>query len=411
MRAILCVLLCLWSQMWALPAWAAPFDLRFCAVVETDFIDNAAGDVWTTPGLYTPGRGFWIKVENNDLSTTVWEDWADVTGTYAGCTDEMEIDDAYDYDVKVISKAKVDNVTIMSYDDQTTPHLVTNLALNNFTPTTDQRYDLSPVPGDTESQWNFLALVAMALTTEDAAIGTVTLEVYKDGSSPAYSYSAHKIVAPDGWDRKFMLTHEVGHFVSLEVSGGAAADGSAPLNNCDGNAGIVHKEYQSYAGKEAIASYYAAYVLNDHSALDDCEFQPNFGIDWDLNGAIDTNNMSSYVCIGDPYSGSPDPGADDWLEDLITLDDDNTDGFQCQGQITNRSSEYDWMRYLWDMTTIQAVPISGIWSIWAGADPASWNTDDSGMVADFPKNRMEDSAVYEGYGTEHTNAMIHGLDH
>lgn len=321
-------LLAMWMQtllvalLWlASPAEAATFSVRFCSWVATDYGDNAAGDVWTTAGLYAPGSGFAMRVENDTLDTVLWEGWATESGTYAGCSPELQLDDgggSYDYDVKVTSKALIGSITVKSYDDQTTADTLTALVLNNFTPTATQRYDLTPLPGDTESRWNFLALVAKGLLTEDGGISSVTLELYKDGTSPVYIHgTTGKLVLPDGYDRKFIVLHELGHFVTFGLSGSISASGNASLNDCDGNAGIVQKEYQSFAAKEGIASFYSAYVLNDHGASDDCEWQPALGVDWDLDGGIDTNNLSAAFCHGDPWSGTPDPDDRDWLRDLI----------------------------------------------------------------------------------------------
>ena len=335
-------------------------DVRFCAWVTTDFIDNAAGDHWTTAGADKPGRGFKLRVYNTTTATTEWFDWAEESGTYAGCTDELSLSIFNNYAVFVSSQAKIGNVTVEAYDDRVTPDLATATLVAAYSPpAAGERFDAAPLPGDTESLWNYLVLTTMALEREDGGLGTDTLEIYKDATTmhPVYRGYLH---APDGYQRKFILAHELGHYVSLSLSGGVDRDQTAPKQGCNGGAGIIRKEYQSHAAAEAIATFYAATTFNASGYLDDCTFQPANDVDWDLDLDPDTFPTESYVCIGDPWDGVPDPDNEDWLEDLVILDDDDIDMIQCQGTLVNRSTEYDWVRYLWDMRTIEQVPMSGL---------------------------------------------------
>lgn len=79
--------------------------------------------------------------------------------------------------------------------------------------------------------------------------------------------------------------------------------------------------------------------------------------------------------------------------------------------MVNRSTEYDWMRYLWEMVTVQGLAIDDIWDIWVEADPATWSANDGGSAGDFPIERWEDAADLLGFSTEHDNAEDHGLTH
>ena len=80
--------------------------------------------------------------------------------------------------------------------------------------------------------------------------------------------------------------------------------------------------------------------------------------------------------------------------------------------LTNRGSEYDWMRYFWDMHTDQDVDIHTLIKLDDNANPHDWDPDGSTSTAnDDPAQFWLFSAAITGVYTEHLNELDNGVDH
>jgi hypothetical protein len=395
-------------------AGATTYDVRFCAYVEIDYIDLPRGDRWTDDSD-RPARGFRMDVWNDSTNEYVWPSsgtgYAIDDDPLAGCTPLLELDDAHVYDVTVYSQAEVDGNYAYAYDDPSTKNLAVELVENDFQPTADATEDIGPIDGASEDRWNHLALAAFALYMHDGELTGKHFELYEDDCCFADSETKVHVA---GLNRKFMVAHELGHLVSAkrdDDGSGLNQSYAADEDGCDGGGGShgqLTKEYQSASAVEGIADFYAAMTWNIVSESADCEYQRQYGLDWNLDGTPDVNAITGHDCVGDPFSGSPDPvGSKDWLEDLVDADDDDEDEVQCEGTLDNRSTQYDWLRYYWSMVTLQDVPITDLWEIWDDADPHDWNSTDSGSSSDDPHIRIDTSAHANGYETEHDNEKDH----
>lgn len=132
--------------------------------------------------------------------------------------------------------------------------------------------------------------------------------------------------------------------------------------NCDGDPGdtVGHsqlsKEYQSAAATEGFADFYSAWLWN-RKTESDCVYDRHYDSDFDLDGNLDNQFTNRWVnCEGDPFLYDTVPGAApfnmnrDWMESVMN----NTT--VCNGISTNRSTQYDWLRYWWDMLTDEGIP-------------------------------------------------------
>jgi hypothetical protein len=187
---------------------------------------------------------------------------------------------------------------------------------------------------------------------------------------------------------------------------GCHGDGTLPWAVDPNKHGQLTKEYHSTAACEGIADFYAAITWNSHGLGAPCEYSRGYLLDWNIDGTTDVAGNDPHACFGDPFADNPNLVTDgDWLEDVIAA------GY-CTGPLANRSSQYDWLRFAWDMVTVQGVPMSDFWNIWDEADPWDWNEADVGAAADMPNARMEAAAATApDYSTEYSDAAAHGLDH
>ena len=127
-------------------------------------------------------------------------------------------------------------------------------------------------------------------------------------------------------------------------------------------------------------------------------------LDFDLDLSWDYDPNESFPCVGDPLVDNPNHITDeDWVADVYIWE-------LCEPDtLTNRSSELDWMRYLWLLITEEDMTTQDIWGIIDDADTRNWCEDDDtpgGTCADendYPYARWNDAIVAAGFNTEHAN--------
>jgi hypothetical protein len=424
------------------PAHATNYLVQFCPQVDTDYDDAipGAGDHWVADSN-RQARGFWVRVvEDTGVIPlpVVWEDYTEDGPTDVGCTPALTLDSTRDYDVVVRSEAQIGTNLIFSMDNDTDQNLESTKVLDDYSPTQNEAVVGTPLNGATSPRWNHLAAAAYALWQHDGGLTNEEFDLYTDTSaSGAYVTSESGGSHLGAVKRKYVVTHEIGHLVAgkVDVGGlGCAHSYAADTDGCQGDEKPsddtasprghtqLQKEYQSGAGCEGMGDFYAALVWNDDGHLDDCDFVRHYGLDWNDDGTNDINNVTVHSCYGDPFSGSPDPVDDlDWLEDLVAADDDDVDVVQCDGTLTNRGTQYDWLRYFWGLRTRQdaLVDEADIWALWDAADPYDWGTTDAGLhgtcgTTEWPAERIEcaaDTSTNPDMDLAHDNEKDNGLDH
>lgn len=98
----------------------------------------------------------------------------------------------------------------------------------------------------------------------------------------------------------------------------------------------------------------------------------------------------SITCLGTDLDASFDPPTDgiDWLHDLVTNSDGSPD---CDDEENNRSSDWDWWVYLWNMYSKgsgdpgDGLTASAVYDIFADVDPSTWDENEgTGGTSDDP---------------------------
>jgi hypothetical protein len=391
---------------------AALYDVKFCNSVDIRYFDEAGGNRWEDDSIDKPARGFWYEVIRTSAPTTVIESgYLATSGSNVGCTGEIELDSGKAYKVDIESRARFagPDIDIYAYDDSATPDLVKDTVLAGFSPSADAMVYTTPLDGVAEDRWNHLALASFAVYMHNLDLTEVDIKLAEDRCCDASENWSHVM----GSTKKFVVAHELGHQLSFkrDVGGSGCESGcGAPDDGCVGDSspgvhGQLEKEYESCAACEGIADFYSAITWNTTEANAACEYVRAYALDWNIDLTDDIPSGGVNACIGDPFADTPNLVTEwNWLDDAIT------NGFgSCTGPLSRRSTQFGWLRYAWDMVTIQGVPLSDFWEIWDDADPYDWNKTDVGIFADHPSERMRNNAFGNGYLFEHDDAALHGL--
>lgn len=134
----------------------------------------------------------------------------------------------------------------------------------------------------------------------------------------------------------------------------------------------------------------------------------------DYRNVVDCEGVLEQSSQGNWGSGVQLADARGWLMDLVSADDDwNDDGIQCHGTLLNRGTEYDWLRFWWDMLTDEGIGVGELANIYDRMDPRSWDLKQVTPIyfLDDPVQRLESAASAEGRHTEYMNQRNNGVHH
>ncbi|MFZ5479044.1 MAG: hypothetical protein ACOZNI_19895 [Myxococcota bacterium] len=369
-------------------AFAANYQVTFCAEYSIDFddADVAVGDDYFTSNTDRPARGARIKIVRNSDGFIMFDNYTDWDGAAVGCTSALTLDSTKTYQVMVQSRALVNGNYVFIYDDPTTPSYWAFEAYAAYAPTSSTTVTFDTTLTD---HWNTAAAMGFGLYRRTAGLSGETFTVYMEpcpsGGGSCRSGNAVYIDSPA--DSKTVINHELGHYVAFHKNNDNSADTNdgATLNNCytvsSRNHEAVSKEYQSIAANEGYAHYYAVVSFNDTTEYD-CGFAYYKTTDWNLDGILDGQWVS---CESGPMTGVD--GAD-YLGDT------------CTGTLTNRGTEYDWLRFLWDLDTNGGVSTTTIFQIYENAYPHTWVAYGDSTGSGYPSSRLRNGADAAGVLTE-----------
>lgn len=409
------------------PALATSYNVRFCMEwdVQFDDTDPSPKDDYFNTNDPEPALGAYYEVKTTG-GIPVAAGYAAESGTQQGCTTEMTLNSSMAYDVKVFSKTNIGGNTVVLYDEDTTPALFSEVLWNDWSPTGSgtQKRDTVTLGG-----WvNIIGAASWALHRNDSGMTGKTYIIYAvgeydlddndipkppctggSGTGYATQNDCGKIwIGTSTSDERYIVAHEMGHRVARFANGDMVAnsnyfleppevpDSSPVVHYCDyeeaaaGHA-MVSAEYQSAAVNEGIAHAFAAFAFNNSSQLD-CWFYYYKELDWDNDQTLDlsvgwVDCQGANQCTGS--AGTCDSGVADenYLED------------QCYISATfpsyeNRGTEYDWLRFFWDLSADEYVTYEQILDIWYEADPDAWNRDDAaGPSILDPAYRLRQAAI------------------
>jgi hypothetical protein len=417
--------LCLLFASFLFAAPALAYDVEFCFEIQTNFTDINGGDFWTTNDNRS-AHGVRVQIiELNDPGTadnvTVFDGFAEPDGCHTETLDWVE-----EYGVRARSEAEVNGIDVIVYkEDVWSPETYAWSFYGTsspFVPSANETITLEISATTASAQlavgsW-FMWRNTLGLDFTDSQDDLV----YFDEDCCKIN-SSGEIFAPSF--RKFIIAHETGHAVAYRRDDHASVDKSYNANedSCDGDGkdqdkhGQTTKEYQSAAASEGMADFMSAWAWNQKTDAT-CEYERHYQSDWDLDNDLDGPATGVVSCEAKPvpetetlaFNTNPD-----WLEHLVNA----ADSAGCAGTLDNRGTQFDWLRYFWDMLTDEGLEPEEILDIWDAADPHTWNSTDLGSAGNDPIARIEAAAdvvpaACSGltcFGDEHDNQKMNGQDH
>lgn len=291
------------------------------------------------------------------------------------------------------------------------------------------------------TSWNFNSSYPLQYFEKSMGLGGCGVNRQVGPVFPGLPAGANICSTFNATSRPWSIAHETGHTIAFRrehgedsscVGGCDAADLngqidiSADEQGCFGETppndpsqewkGRFTKEYQATAAREGWADFVSAATFND-AGDSSCVFNLLGGVDADMdmipapappllpsfmdNGPDGNNDgmpdsgstylvscdeepitaalCSDWTSVWGPSAGCSDTSpffvsTRDWLSDAIGANDPRG----CHGNINNRSTEYDWLRFWWDLHTTEGVPLSRLNILLDNMDQRDWDPDDNG---------------------------------
>lgn len=397
-------------------AFAASYNITFCADYDVayDDADASFGDDYITTDTTYPARGARLKVVRNSDGYVMRDSFMTWDGATPGCqSTAVALDSAETYDVKVKSYASVNGNTLYVYSDDVAWGIYL-YGPGTYAPTASGTYTVTTPTG--ASQWRIANAVGHAMYRRAAGLSGETFtflnEVCSGGGSCYERTPDWVYISSGGSGNKYIIDHEFGHMFAARTndtgtcatdSCAAAHDYGAPYNNCfssgsTSNHSANQQEYASSAVWEGIAHYYAAVAFND-STESDCGFVYYKNTDWNLDGDVaDSQETADFAvsCESYPTIAASADYLGSYCEDGVG----DPCGSGANGNCDNRSTEYDWLRFFWDIDSDMGVSTTNIYNIWDEGDSDTWNATDVGAAANDPAPRLRTAADTLGFLTE-----------
>ena len=374
------------------PAQAAT--VFFCANYKVDYSNNTAHDEYFTNDDDQPARGARIKVTENGGSVV-----SDAYSDDGGCSAGLTLDPLKSYTVQIVSDAKL-HTNYVQVKDPTGTYFIASTALSSYTPPSTG--DIKPIYTNVNPTWNVAAVAGWAaydqwggLTNQTFRFRVVSAgnDMQQNGGNP-YS-TIHD------YEDTYVVIHEMGHQVSFlannAVLGTNSMDYGASANGCPALVGghdLNSKEFQKAAFMEGFASFYAELVFNDDTLNSDCYYHHG-GEDWNLDNVVDSLDAQDPSCELGPY---PYPGATTPINEYDYLGD------YClfSGASNNRGTQYDWMRFLWDLHTDggwgSPPPLATSLAVIDASTPQTWHQTGvaDNLTAGSPAYELRQAAISQG---------------
>jgi len=391
----------------AFPAWATNYTVTFCGKYAVDYDDasTSVGDDYFTSNADKVARGAYIRVRRDSDSHDMYANFTPDDGGsgVTGCTSALVLSSTSTYTVTLYSTAYVNGnyIRVMNNPDDVTLYAYT--AYSSWSPSSTTTLTFTTTSIDV-GPWNLAAAAGYAIFEHNGLVTGETYQLFRSGCNPVTHLSSctkgsdmYYDPTTGGDNDKYIIVHELGHGIGAKKHGsGPDHDYDALLQNCytstsnnDGQHEMNSKEYQSSAASEGWAHYYAAITFNDDTDSSTCKFKYYKSVDWDLDhdGGVSAPVVN---CQGAPVTGIADTGGD-YL------------GNMCYGTLSDRGTEYDWLRFWWDLHTVEGVSFAKTLCIVDDADWDTWNASGDGSGGAYPSNRLRNGANTEGVLTEWDN--------
>jgi hypothetical protein len=417
---------------------AATSQVNICAKYYLNLTDAAGvGDDYMTDGTaQITARGIHLLVRVGSLGHVVFDNYTD---ELTGCTGNLTLTNGNPYTIRMWSDADLWGNTVIVLDNNNFQGEYSYAARSTLNPYIPAGNDTVNVVTPQADQWNIAAVAGQELfrsnggmTGEDfifynTSCNDATYGCDTGGTTHDCLCSADGRTYIDAAALKYLIAHETGHQFPYKSNGntGAGADLGADYGSCPGEETSSHafgqKEYQSGAANEGIAHYFAALAFNS-AASTDCKWNYYKNWDFDDDGTYQ-EPLGPFACAacGAACSGSDGLCPDETVPIIVdcnvgpvpnsAVDAHDYLGDECDGTLTNRGSEYDWLRFFWEMDTQRGLTPADILDVWVTANPDTWNATGDNTDSDNPASRLSAAAAAEGFGSAWDDAAsIEGVD-
>ncbi len=392
-----------------------PFaSVEICIRFNVDYIDRAGGDYWTSSSDKR-ANGVLVQVREAESKRLVSLAYANAS---TGCLPRMSLARLLLYEVIAYSDALVSNNNhVTLYPSPTNKTLYQSSLVDDFHPVADGTYTFT-WQNDSTNVVNIFAAAAYSIQRRWGGTKDETYYLYNQdcpGSSGSCrrneanlnGWSQYSVVyignGLNGNERKFIISHELGHAVSAMLSPRKRPPPDRDTSLTDGffstacatGSGhtFVSEEWQSGAIYEGFAQYYAATVWNNGGQFD-CDFYYYRTLDLSPRDGVNDSPATPGV-TGAIYSCESG-------RDMIQTCYDE-DGSQ---QLLATGTELDWLRFFWDLQTNGGVSFGKLANIWRDADPDNWTS--LSLFADLraaAAGRGVSNATWDSW------ASFNGVDH
>jgi len=393
-------------------------NVTLCAEYKADFTDSGLGlpvsqrDDYMYSNSNKIARGVKLRIVSSEPGAADIDLWTDWTGADAGCADVV-LDDIWTYDVKILSRTKIDDVYVEVNSTGSTAWSST--PLQNWTPVAGTT-DIETV--NAHRAWNMTAAMSWALYRRRYGVSGETFVSHTDDVSPCSATAAACQSGGELWFRntssligyRYVHVHELGHLLAYKFDGHNSSNknynSAAPTcqkfnGGTDGHA-MSTKEHASAAAVEGFGHYYAAVAFNNTSQSD-CAFMYNKTQDFDRTDAAtsDFSPPDSISCEGSPVWDLSIVDARDYVDDM------------CTGTLNHRGNELDFLRFFWDLDTDEGLSFGEVAELYDRANPRSWNAVGSNGSSDNVWDRLQTAAAHASLGisSEVAAQANNGVDH
>jgi hypothetical protein len=341
--------------------------LKFCMKMAVGYVDSGQGsgyaqeDYWTetsSTNRYLRGARARVKKAN----TTVWG-WDYLAyGDYSaspgnGCTTEFEVSSAWGwYSISIESRGRVRTIDLR-VDSHPSGTVVTNAA--SVFVVSGGTYDVTIGAGSNADEWQVYLASAFGLwqSPGNVANDDITINVGDVQGNPVGSCNKTKYCSSEVWiddnadhpDRKFVITHELGHAIGDRGTNGKLVNGDCgPWNwmetDCfsTGTHSMISKEVGKCGFAEGFGHFWAATVWNNTSETS-CYFEYwSSNVNPPDNDPMVNCESGAGTFFDTKYLEGNCQGT--WSK---TVNGQNYSGTDWEGL----ANELDWFRAFWDMRT------------------------------------------------------------
>ncbi|MCA9710152.1 MAG: hypothetical protein KDK70_30210 [Myxococcales bacterium] len=362
---------------------AAFTTVKFCFEQKSLFTDAGHGEDYWTSNTNTARSvaGTRITIYRNGSPSTQWlGDGIGDDDPGKGCTTSFAPAATFTFRAYARAMVQGNEIDVESVQSEST---VFDLPQSIYVGGAGGTYDVTYDPGS--DLFNVMAAASQGLYRHAGGLSgkTFDIRVHADDSYASTNYAGNSalIYIEDGDEaKKFIITHELGHTVGGQATGGRLVGNDCSFDSIScpssGSHSMTSKEYSNCAIGEGFAHFYAADIWNDHYE-NSCVFEY-----WGSGTpAIDCEGSSASY-----------PSA--YMESA------------CDPTYDGRGVELDWLRQFWDVHTEGSDPSMNQMLAWMDGATA-WGTTNGYDRLDAAANAYGGAINSNWDGNKGANGVDH----